>query len=80
MAARSMLSTLSRCHFDLDQVSEAVDGPRYDIRKRRSFITTIVALWIELVKIRIHVNKVSACYWMCSGVFLPVTCKVRMQY
>ncbi len=80
MAARSELSTLSCCHFDLDQASEAVDGPRYDIRQRRSFIPTVVAFWIELVKIRFHVNEVSACYWTCSGVFLPVTYKVCMQY
>lgn len=64
MAARSKLSMLSRCHFDLDQASEAVDGPRYDIRQRRSLIPTVV----------------SACYWTCSGVFLPVTYKVCMQY
>ncbi len=43
MAARSKLSTLSRWHFDLDQVSEAVDGPRYDIIQGRSFIPTVVA-------------------------------------
>lgn len=42
MEARSKLSTLSRCHFDLDQTSEAVGIPHYDIRQPRSFIPTAV--------------------------------------
>lgn len=42
MQARSKLSTLSRCHFDLDQTSKAVGIPHYDIRQHRSFIPTAV--------------------------------------
>lgn len=82
MAAHSKLSMLSRCHFDLDQTSKAAGVQHYDIRQHRSFIPTVVrcccanVVWIGLVKIWFHVNKVSACCWMCSGVFLPMTYEV----